>query len=82
MSGNTTVKKLEIKKELPTVVRKKTLKAAAKKKASTTTASTAKQKAVLDGSLDKQLKELESELKQTKAQLRNVANAEKSPVKS
>ena len=80
LSGNTTVKKLEIKKELPTVVTKKTIKAAAKKKASTTTTSV-KQKNVLDETLDKQLKELENELKQTKAQLKKVADAEKALLK-
>ncbi len=81
LPGNTMVKKLEIKKELPTVVNKKTLKAAAKKKASTTTAAAAKQ-VTLDKSLDKQLKTLESELKQTKAQLKKVADAEKALLKA
>ena len=36
----------------------------------------------LDASLDKQLKELEGELKQTKAQLRKVADAEKALLKA
>ena len=82
LSGNTTVKKLEIKKELPTVVRKKTKKAAAKEKARTATATSAKQQGAPDESLGKQLKELESELKQTKAQLKKVADAEKALLKA
>ena len=82
LSGNTTVKKLEIKKELPTVVSKKTIKVAAKKKTSTTTASSAKQLNTLDETLDKQLKELENELKQTKVQLKKVADAEKALLKA
>jgi len=82
LSGNTTIKKLEIKKELPTVVRKKTIKAAAKKKASTATASSAKQQGAPNEFLGKQLKELESELKQTKAQLKKVADAEKALLKA
>ncbi len=82
LSGNTTVKKLEIKKERPTVVSKKTIKVAAKKKTSTTTATSAKQLNALDETLDKQLKELENELKQTKAQLKKVADAEKALLKA
>jgi len=82
LSGNTTVKKLEIKKELPTVVSKKTIKAAVKKKARTATATSAKQQGSPDESLGKQLKELESELKQTKAQLKKVADAEKTLLKA
>ena len=82
LSGNTTVKKLEIKKELPKVVSKKTIKAAAKKKTSSTTATSAKQINALDETLDKQLKELEYELKQTKAQLKKVADAEKALIKA
>ncbi len=79
ISGNTTVKKLEIKKELPNVVHKKLLKKA-KKKASTSK-TTVKPK-VLDETLDKQLKELEAELKQTKAQLKQVSDAEKALLKA
>ena len=82
LSGNTTIKKLEIKKELPTVVSKKTIKVAAKKKTSTTTATSAKQLNAPDETLDKQLKELENELKQTKAQLKKVADAEKALLKA
>ncbi len=82
LSGNTTVKKLEIKKELPTVVRKKTIKVAARKKASTAKATPAKRQGAPDEPLDKQLKELESELKQTKAQLKKVADAEKALLKA
>jgi len=82
LSGNTTVKKLEIKKERPVVISKKTKRAATKKKASTTTATAAKQQAALKAPLDKQLKELESELKQTKAQLKKVADAEKALLKA
>jgi len=80
LSGNTTVKKLEIKKILPIVVHKKT------KKASTVAVASTKQKntqvEALDKSLDKQLKELENELKQTKAQLKKVADAEKALLKA
>ncbi len=82
LSGNTTVKKLEIKKELPTVVSKKTIKVAAKKKSSTTTATSTKQLNAIDETLDIQLKELENELKQTKAQLKKVADAEKALLKA
>jgi len=81
LSGNTTVKKLEIKKELPIVVATKTVKVATKKKANKTTTS-AKKKSALNETLDKQLKELENELKQTKAQLKKVADAEKALLKT
>ncbi|NOQ70315.1 MAG: hypothetical protein GQ573_09425, partial [Gammaproteobacteria bacterium] len=64
ISGNTTVKKLEIKKELPNVVHKKLLKKARKK--ASISKSTVEPKA-LDETLDEQLKELEAELKQTKS---------------
>jgi adenylate kinase len=80
LSGNTTVKKLEIKKELPEVISKKTKKAAAKKKTSVT--KPAAQTEELDEALDKQLKALENELKQTKAQLKKVADAEKALLKA
>lgn len=83
ISGNTTVKKLEIKKELPKVISKKSIKAA-KKKASTA-ASSATRKSdteALDKLLDKQLKELEQELKQTKAQLKQASDAEKALLKA
>ena len=82
ISGNTTVKKLEIKKVLPQVIRKKSIKAA-KKKASTTKASISKSKSdTLDATLDKQLKQLEKELKQTKAQLKQASDAEKALLKA
>lgn len=84
LSGNTTVKKLNIKKELPEVIHKKALKAAAKKKISDkeeTEKAKQKQKE-LDAILDKQLKELEKELKQTKAELKTEANAEKALLKA
>lgn len=77
LSGNTTVKKLEIKKELPTVAHKKTIKASTRKKDSTTTVASAIQKNTQAKILGKQLKELENELKQTKVQLKKVADAEK-----
>jgi len=80
LSGNTTVKKLNIKKELPEVIHKKALKAATKKKANEKEQEE-KQKE-LDIILDKQLKELEKELKQTKAQLKAAANAEKALLKA
>jgi len=75
LSGNTTVKKLEIKKVLPTVVHKKALKAAAKKKTSIKKIQAASTE--LDETLDKQLKDLENELKQTRAQLKQATDAEK-----
>jgi len=82
ISGNTTVKKLEIKKVLPQVIRKKSIKAA-KKKASTTKASISKSKSdALDATLDKQLKQLEKELKQTKAQLKQASDTEKALLKA
>ena len=80
LSGNTTVKKLHIKKELPNVINKKSIKAAIKKKASAATA--AAEQVELDKILDKQLKELESELKLTKAQLKKAADAEKALLKA
>lgn len=79
ISGNTTIKKMEIKKELPEVISKKKLKAVAKKKAASKTAE-AEAKA-LDEMLDKKLKALETELKQTKAQLKEAADAEKALLK-
>lgn len=88
LTGNTTIKKLKIKKELPEVVSKKTIKAAAKKKtmesnkAEKLAAKEAAKQAALDKALDKQLKELENELKQTKAQLKEVSDAEKALIKA
>ena len=79
ISGNTTVKKLEIKKERPNVVHKKLLKKV-KKKTSTSKA-TVKSKA-LDETLDNQLKKLEAELKQTKNQLKQLSATEKSLIKA
>ncbi len=79
ISGNTTVKKLEIKKELPNVVHKKLLKKAKKK---TSTAKTTAESQALEKTLDKQLKQLEAELKKTKAQLKQASNAEKALIKA
>jgi len=79
ISGNTTVKKLEIKKKLPNVVHKKLLKTAKKKASSSKTTVASK---ALDETLDKQLKELEAELEQTKAQLKEVSEAEKALIKA
>jgi adenylate kinase len=76
ISGNTTVKKLDIKKVLPNVVHKKVTKAVKKKTSAT------KEAAALDAALGKQLKELVSELKQTKAQLKAAADAEKALIKA
>ena len=81
LSGNTTIKKLKIKKELPEVIHKKALKVATKKAASDKKA-LEKQQKELDAILDKQLKELEKELKQTKAQLKAAADAEKALIKA
>ena len=81
ISGNTRVKKLDIKKELPEVVHKKTTvkkKAASKK-------STAKSATAIDAGsekLDKKLKELQDELKQAKAQLKAATNEEKALLKA
>jgi adenylate kinase len=80
LTGNTTVKKMEIIKQLPEVVSKKTIKAAAVKKASIKKAATKAR--LLDDDLDKKLKALEAQLKQTKAQLKAVADAEKALLKA
>jgi len=84
LSGNTTVKKLEIKKELPEVISKKTVKAAARKKTADTAAAAkaAAQEEALAKELDKKLKALEKELKQTKAQLKEASDAEKALLKA
>jgi adenylate kinase len=84
LSGNTTVKKLEIKKELPEVVSQKTVKAAAKKKAATAAAAAkaAEKTEALEAALDGKLKALEKELQQTKAQLKEASDAEKALLKA
>ena len=81
ISGNTKVKKLDIKKELPEVVHKKTTvkkKAASKK-------STAKSATTMDAGsqkLDEKLKALQDELKQAKEQLKAAASEEKALLKA
>ncbi len=80
LTGNTRIKKLEIKRQLPEVVHKKSIKAAAKKKADDAKAAADAKEA--DKILDKQLKQLEAELKQTKAQLKEASNAEKALIKA
>ena len=80
LTGNTTVKKLKIKKELPIVVNKKIIKATAKKKIDD--AKAAADAKALEAALDKQLKELEKELKQTKAQLKEASVAERALIKA
>jgi len=84
LSGNTTVKKLEIKKELPEVINKKTIKAAARKKtaAADAAAKEAAQAEALERELDERLKALEKELQQTRAQLKEAADAEKALIKA
>lgn len=85
LTGNTRVKKLEIKKERPEVVHKKSIKAVAKKKTDTSKAAAEKLAAEskeADKILDKKLKQIEVELKQTKAQLKQVADAEKALIKA
>lgn len=84
LSGNTTVKKLEIKKELPEVISKKSIKAAAKKKtaAATAAAKEAARAEALEAELDRKLKALEKELKQTRAQLKEASDAEKALIKA
>ena len=79
ISGNTKVKKLEIKKELPKVVHKKLAKTTRKKAASVK--KTAKSEAI-DSTLDNQLKKLEAELKQAKALLKKASDAEKALIKA
>jgi adenylate kinase len=74
ISGNTKVKKLNIKKELPHVIHKKPSKAAQKKAEASKTAEAK--------ALDKKLKALETELKQTKAQLKQASAAEKALLKA
>lgn len=80
ISGNTTIKKIAIKKQLPEIISKKKLKAVAKKKAESKTAEA--ETRVLDEMLDKKLKALKTELKQTKAQLKKAAEAEKALLKA
>lgn len=80
LSGNTTIKKLEIKKELPEVISKKAIKAANKKK--TDAAKAAAEEEALEQELDEKLKELQKELKQTKAQLKEASDAEKALLKA
>jgi len=84
LSGNTTVKKLEIKKELPEVISKKAVKAANKKKtaAAAAAAKAAEQEEALARELDDKLKALQEELKQTKAQLKEASDAEKALLKA
>lgn len=88
LSGNIQVKKLDIKKELPEVISKKSIKATVKKRASAAKESTqisaeaAAEAAALEKKLDSKLKALEQELKQTKAQLKQAADAEKALLKA
>jgi len=85
LSGNTRIKKLNIKKELPEVISKKALKAAAKKKSAAAKASvevSPEVAAALEKELDDKLKALEQELKQTQAQLKEAADAEKALLKA
>ncbi len=84
LTGNTRIKKLNIKKELPEVISKKAIKAAAAKKTRTAkpTAQAATQEKASDAILGKQLKELETELKQTKAQLKQASDAEKALIRA
>jgi len=88
ISGNTTIKKIEIKKELPEVISKKSIKAAAKKKtaaaeaAAKAAAKTTVQEEALEAELDEKLKSLEKELQQTKVQLKEASDAEKALLKA
>ncbi len=85
LTGNTRIKKLEIVKELPDVIHKKSIKAVTKKKVIASKAAVEKTVAdskEADAILDKKLKQLEVELKQTKAQLKQVADAEKALIKA
>lgn len=84
LSGNTTVKKLEIKKELPEVVSKKAVKAAARKKTADAAAAAkaAAKEETLARELDEKLKALQQELKQTRAQLKEASDAEKALLKA
>jgi len=79
ISGNTTIKKLEIKKELPTVAHTKPV---AKSKRKTSPVKAIEAANAFDETLDKKLKQLEAELKQTKAQLKAVSDAEKELLKT
>ena len=81
ISGNTRVKKLDIKKELPEVVHKKT---SVKKKAASKKSS-AKSATAIDANsqkLDEKLKALQDELKQARAQLKAAATEEKALLKA
>jgi adenylate kinase len=80
LTGNTTVKKIDIVKQLPEVVSKKTVKAAAARK--TATRKTAAKAIPHDDDLDKKLKALEAELKKTRARLKAEADAEKALLKA
>ncbi len=85
LSGNTRVKKLNIKKELPEVVSKKSIKAAVKKRATAAAKESTQisaEAAALEAELDNKLKALKQELKQTKAQLKEAADAEKALLKA
>ena len=79
ITGNTRVKKLDIKKELPEVISRKTIKAEAARKARLEEAAE-KQKLEeqrQEKELDRQLKAIQAELEQTRAQLKAAADAEK-----
>ncbi|HEB81284.1 MAG TPA: adenylate kinase [Gammaproteobacteria bacterium] len=78
-SGNTTVKKLDIKKELPEVIRKKAITAEATRKAKAEKEAEKKKQEELkqEQELDRQLKAIQAELEQTRAQLKAAADAEK-----
>jgi len=88
ITGNTRVKKLEIEKELPRVSGKKKTRAATRKTAtkkaarSSAGAGTSTTASRQPNDLDRKLKELESELKLTKAQLKQVSEAEKALLKA
>ena len=77
ISGNTRVKKLEIEKELPKVTGKKATKASPRKAAAKKAAP-----ASMPDDLDRKLRELENELKQARAELKQVSDAEKALLKA
>lgn len=84
LTGNTTIKKLDIKKELPKVISKKSLAAEATRKAKLEKAAKEQEQAELaqEKELDQQLKAIQAELEQTRAQLKAAADAEKALLKA
>jgi len=94
LTGNTRAKKIEVEVVLPNVVRKKpakkvvkkaakkTLKTAVKKKVAAKVSKPIEDSTVDEATLNLQLKSLETELKETKKLLKQIATAEKALLKA